>query len=212
MIGALPLSEIMQDEAPHGCRVPSCPKPIYSEGYCAAHIRRLRRYGDTEPPTRAGAVGRLVARALDLADVDSEADAAWDAAVAELEHASDLLQRIKTMRPGRAPRAPKEPEAEPRKLTVARIRGAVFERARGLCEFCRQRPPREWFHVIGGPLRRKLESEETTAAACWPCHRAWERNDMNLMRAVKEWALRLGYCEALRAVEKRIMKVEEARR
>jgi hypothetical protein len=150
-----------------------------------------------------------VARALDLADVDADDDAAWEASVGELERASDFLQAV-TGRGGARPE--KVAARETRMQKVTRIRGAVFERAAGVCEFCRRRQPREWFHVIGGPLRRKLESEGTTAAACWECHRAWERNDRDVMRAVKEWALRHGFREAVRAVERRIAKVEEARR
>lgn len=105
------------------------------------------------------------------------------------------------------------------------IRRAVMERAgvvydadgvvvkEGCCEFCHRCGFRlEWFHVIGGQMRRKEEAVDTTAGSCWDCHRGWERNDMDVMRSVKEWAIRNGFKRALAAVEKKIDKVTEARR
>jgi hypothetical protein len=118
--------------------------------------------------------------------------------------------------------APASPADEPRAAKVSRIRGAVFARAAGVCEFCRARReahpgyrvdrPVEWHHIIGGGLRQVLESVETTAAICIGCHKGWGKSDLDVLAAAKAWALRLGFPVALAAIEKRIAKVEEARR
>jgi hypothetical protein len=103
-------------------------------------------------------------------------------------------------------------------VKVARIRTAVFERAAGVCEFCATVPlmptpgrPEEWHHCIGGPLRRELEAVENTAAICVPCHRGWDKSDLDVLERAKVWALRHGFREALRAIEKRIEHVERVR-
>jgi hypothetical protein len=115
-----------------------------------------------------------------------------------------------------------QPAAEPRAVKVSRIRDAVFARAAGVCEFCAARrernplhrvsAPAEWHHVIGGGLRQAMESVETTAAICTGCHKGWGKPDLEVLAAAKAWALRLGFRVALAAIEKRIAKVEEARR
>jgi hypothetical protein len=114
-----------------------------------------------------------------------------------------------------------KPAVEPRAVKVARIRSAVFARAGAACEFCAAaqlaNPTRgcfgaeDWHHIIGAGLRRSHESVETTCAICRPCHRGWEAGDLDVLHAAKCWALRHGFREALRAIEKRIGKVEEAR-
>jgi hypothetical protein len=118
----------------------------------------------------------------------------------------------------RTPRVPEPPPEEPRAVKVERIRGPVFERAAGVCEFCSTVPlmpnrgrPEEWHHIIGGPLRRQMEAVDTTAAICIPCHRGWDKSDLSVLERAKVWALRHGFRVALRAIEKRIDHVERVR-
>ena len=61
-------------------------------------------------------------------------------------------------------------------------------------------------------MRRPKEREDTCAAICGWCHRFWDNGDLATFRAAKEWAIRLGFREALREIEHRIALAEEARR
>jgi 5-methylcytosine-specific restriction endonuclease McrA len=59
-----------------------------------------------------------------------------------------------------------------RRDAIARIRDAVFARARGKCERCGKAPPDHLHHLIGGIGRRRaMEDVDTCAALCEPCHR-----------------------------------------
>jgi hypothetical protein len=118
-------------------------------------------------------------------------------------------------RPPRAPGKTSEQRREERNARATEIRAAVFARAAGFCEWhgpeSKCPPPEEWHHVIGGGLRRPMEREDTTTAICRVCHRLWENHDMDTMRAAKEWAIRLGFKDALREIERRIAKVKRMR-
>ena len=145
-----------------------------------------------------------------------------------LERAQDLAAEVaqlraeivasKHRRRGREKRAPgvtREDRREARNERAAEIRAAVMERANGRCEWCgREGFALQWAHVIdGNGARQAHESVETTAAACSDCHlRGWHRNEMPTLRNAYEWALRLGFREAAHEIEKKIAKVEEARR
>jgi hypothetical protein len=118
----------------------------------------------------------------------------------------------------RLPRAPERPPEEPRAAKVERIRGAVFERAAGVCEFCATVPlmpvkgrPEEWHHCIGGPLRRELEAVENCAAICTECHRAYHRNDLDTLRSAATWAVEHEFRDAARTIARRLAKIEDVR-
>lgn len=109
----------------------------------------------------------------------------------------------------------KAAKKEERRAKVAAIREAVFARAGANCEFCRMPVgvlPLEWHHIIGGGLRRHRESVETTVAICRPCHDDWERGSLLVLAEAVEWAARHKFGGALAAINRRVAKVEEARR
>lgn len=115
---------------------------------------------------------------------------------------------------GKASRDKKQAAREARSERAAEIRAAVMARAEGRCEWCRAWGTGlvlEWHHIIGGGLRRKRESVETTAAICHQCHREWERSVWTTLHDALAWSLRLGLQGAQAAIKKRISKVEEAR-
>jgi hypothetical protein len=145
------------------------------------------------------------ARRLLLTKTLAEAHALADSALSR-------VRASKRRRGEREPRAVARPAEEPRREKVARIRGEVFARAAGCCEWGNHGPPAEWHHIIGGGLRRVMESPETTAAICIPCHRGWEKGDPEVLAAAALWAMVWGFDAALAAINKRTAKVEEARR
>jgi hypothetical protein len=145
------------------------------------------------------------ARRLLLTKTLAEAHALADSA---LSRARAAKRRKGEREPRTVIRAP----AEPRREKVARIRGEVFARAAGCCEWGNHGPPVEWHHIIGGGLRRVMESPETTAAICVPCHRGWEKGDELVLALAEAWAIRGGFRAALDAIRKRTAKIEEARR
>lgn len=150
--------------------------------------------------------------AADVVELDGEQDEA--PSLEEMaRRARDLLARTEERtRTKKVVTAAPLVEEEPRREKVSRIRTAVFARAAGRCEFCHAGEPREWHHIIGGPMRRTLEAVDTTAAICIDCHRGWNASKLDVLRLAKVWALRLGFRVALRAIEKRTAKVEEAQR
>jgi hypothetical protein len=110
--------------------------------------------------------------------------------------------------------AKKRATKEERRAKVTAVREAVMARAGHACEWCRvpaSMLPLDMHHVLSGPVRRSAESAETCAAICRPCHVEWHRGSALLMRDAKEWALRHGFKDALRAIDRRIAKVEESR-
>jgi hypothetical protein len=125
--------------------------------------------------------------------------------------AKKAAQSRKRERAARAPVA-----ARPKRDPTIRPRVMARAEEQGGCEWC---PPHrkslafvlEWHHLRGGGERRTAESAENTAGVCWDCHRGWERGSMDVLRAAKEWAIRLGFRDALHRVERKIAKVEEAR-
>ena len=144
------------------------------------------------------------------------------AATAHVTRALEILRPFGPLRHKRIPsvKAPgktKEERREERNTRAAEIRAEVMKRADGRCEWCqRDGFVLEWAHVIdGNGSRRAHESVETTAAVCADCHhRGWHgsgpRRDAAL-RSAKEWAIRLGFREAMAAIDKKIAKSNEAR-
>lgn len=217
MIGALPLSEIIEDDAPRACRVPSCPRPHTAHGYCDLHLKRLLRQGDTSAPTREGALGRLVARALDLADVDADDDAAWEAALGELERASDFFQAVKGRGGARARKAAKDASWRDRWAGVKR---AVLERAAGRCEVYQDgqrctEPAVDADHLFGGALRRETTTPEGCQATCRTHHNLKTVNAPSRafwLDQADEHVLRHGYRSMLRYVARARALLEGKRR
>jgi hypothetical protein len=121
--------------------------------------------------------------------------------------------RSRRTAPKRKPgREAKEAQRNGRKERAAEIRGFVMGRARGYCEWCRcPSLSLEWHHVLSGGERRPRESVETTAAVCRYCHHTWHHSEVSTLRNAMEWATVHGFKDALRAIEKRIAKVQEAR-
>jgi hypothetical protein len=144
------------------------------------------------------------ARRLLLTKTLAEAHALADSALSR-------VRASKRRKGEREPRTVIRAPAEPRREKVARIRGEVFARAAGCCEWGNHGPPVELHHLLSGPLRRTGEKVETTAALCTPCHRAYHAGDLGVLSLAKEWAIRGGFREALRAIDKRIDKIEAVR-
>lgn len=175
------------------------------------HDKRTKRNGSLEnkrAATAEEARERLMRAALDYAEADPSSDAAWNGAYGKLEHAA--LEVARMLKPGR------EKDLESRRKwraeRAANIRIEVMRRCKDRCEFCGvSNRQLEWHHVISGTERRRLESVETTAALCLPCHRGWHRNDLAVLRNAKEWAIRGRYRAALQAIERRMTKITEAR-
>ena len=134
----------------------------------------------------------------------------------------ELLARMKreerakaSRRKDRGPRAPGESKAakrEERSKRAAEIRAAVFARAGDTCECCRARAPVEWHHLISGGERRHHEAVETTAALCPWCHVGLHKNRFDVLVAMVAWAAEHRYGDALRALNHRLAKLDEARR
>lgn len=165
---------------------------------------------------------------LDVILLDGEQDEAPD--LSDMARRSKAIlakrdeERRRRRRTGKVVAVPGKSRAQrkvERNDRARRIRAAVFARAGGRCEFCAARHeahpdhriqrPEELHHIIGGGLRRKMESTETTAAICIDCHRGWGRSDPEVLAAAKAWALRGGRRLALREIDHRIWKANEAR-
>ena len=128
--------------------------------------------------------------------------------------ARELRREIKKARPKTPrPKAPGKTRDERRKernKRAAEIRASVMKRAeaQGGCEWCPEERKSlavtlEWHHLLGGGQRRYVESVENTAGICWDCHRGWERSSTEVLAAARQWAIRLGFRDALRAIDRR---------
>ena len=117
-------------------------------------------------------------------------------------------QRIpKAKAPGRS-KAERDAERDAR---AAEIRAEVMKRADGQCEWChREGLVLQWAHVIDGSDKQAREDVDTTAGACADCHlRGWHGSGprrMQTLRNALEWALRLGFKDAAREIERKIEK------
>jgi len=102
---------------------------------------------------------------------------------------------------------------EERRAESAEIRAAVFLRAGARCEVpnC-PRPPDEWHHIASGSNRRLEEAEDSTCAICIPHHRLAQAGDRETLRSLLTWAIGRVFRPAVRALEHRISKIDEARR
>jgi hypothetical protein len=141
-------------------------------------------------------------------------------ALVHLERATDLCRAVTKRSPRKVlvlPGATKAERDEERSKRAAEIRAAVMERAAGVCEWCsRDGYALEWAHVIDGNGDKQAhEAVDTTAAACFDCHRrGWHGSGARrekTLRDAKEWALRLGFRKALAEIDRKIAKVTEAR-
>jgi hypothetical protein len=112
----------------------------------------------------------------------------------------------------RGARVAKEAKDVARNGRAAAIRKAVFARANGLCEFCKEDPPAEWHHIFSGGLRKTREAENTTAATCEDCHDKYHDSDLLTLRRAQAWALELHFVEAQSEIGRRIDGVYEVRR
>jgi hypothetical protein len=121
-------------------------------------------------------------------------------------------RRLRPSGPPRAKGETKEQRRDARRKRAADIREAVFVRADGKCECCRQWAPTEWHHVLSAGDRRRREAFETTAAVCAACHGDLHRNKVDALLAMWRWAGRHEYADAGRAITKRLDKIEEAQR
>ena len=141
------------------------------------------------------------------------------------EDAARLLSRLPTHGPRKhlAPGKSRDERRQERNERAAQIRRRVFARAGakeadgsdGRCEWdARGFMVLQWHHLVGGGSRTspETEREDLTTAICHDCHRGWERSDPVVLRNAYAWALRLGFRDAAHEIEKKIAKVDEARR
>src|SRR5712691_5585068 len=89
------------------CDVPDCDRPVHSGGnYCAGHAKRRERGTPMGEPLREQHLSlreRVQKLAVDLADSDSEDDAAYERAWDALEHAvKDWAKEMHQRRAGKA--------------------------------------------------------------------------------------------------------------
>lgn len=125
-----------------------------------------------------------------------------------------LSARKRRRERGRPSREAREAKREGRNERLAVEVAAVKERSGGKCEWGDQFvsfPATEIHHLIGGGLRRHREDRTTLAHICDRCHRGYHEGAPWALRNAKEWAIRNGFREALRAIEHRIAKANEAR-
>jgi transcriptional regulator GlxA family with amidase domain len=110
-------------------------------------------------------------------------------------------------------RIAKEAKREERIDRMAAIHFAVMERAAGRCEFCGEDSGNlDTHHILSGPLRRAAERSDTVAAICRGCHAFYHAGRADVLRDAYTWAVRRGFKDAARAIERRLEKIEEARR
>lgn len=152
----------------------------------------------------------------DVIELDGEQDEA-PSLEAMARESRDLLSGPlrEPMRPrGRklAPGKTRDQRRAERRASAEQIRAAVFRRANNRCEVCSGRNATEWHHLVSGGVRRLQESEKTTMALCYVCHRALYRGDVPALNAAWEWARLRGLDPAAKALAHRIAKAAEARR
>jgi hypothetical protein len=116
-----------------------------------------------------------------------------------------------------APRVKAKAEArDGRNARMARIRMDVFNGSGGNCAAMCATPIRydtfHAHHVIGGGERQAKESVKTVAPLCGSCHEKVHAGDLETLVNLRWWAQETGRREAMHALERRIAKVEEARR
>jgi hypothetical protein len=103
-----------------------------------------------------------------------------------------------------------------RNARMARIRMDVFNGSGGNCAAKCATPIRydtfHAHHVIGGGERQAKESVKTVAPLCGACHEKVHAGDLETLVNLRWWAQETGRREAMHALERRIAKVEEARR
>jgi hypothetical protein len=141
-------------------------------------------------------------------------------ALYHVDAALGILRAVTQQAPRKAlvlPGATKEERKTAKDARSAAIRAAVMERAAGVCEWCnRDGYALEWAHVIDGNGDKQAhEAVDTTAAACFDCHRrGWHGSGARrekTLRDAKEWALRLGFRKALAEIDRKIGKAAESR-
>lgn len=133
-----------------------------------------------------------------------------------VERMIKVVRTQKRLRSERAPKvagATKDERREERNIRLKVAREVAEARAGGKCEVCgRTGFILQAHHLVSGGLRRHRESAETLLMICADDHRAIHRGDLDTLRSVKEATIRLGMREGLRAIDRRIERVEEARR
>jgi hypothetical protein len=121
------------------------------------------------------------------------------------------------------PRHPEVGAAKARKAervkagpTAAGCRAHAIARGGGRCELLDcgvslEVAGGELHHTKSGPNKTKHQTFGNTLMVCLPHHKAAHAGDLATLRALHEWALNSGDESAVRAMEKRIAKVCEAR-
>jgi hypothetical protein len=117
-------------------------------------------------------------------------------------------------RPPRAKHAPTKAErkAETKEETAA-IRAYVDRRDEN-CVICLEPAPEPWelHHVDSGSGKSQRQTTRNCCKAHEGCHKAAHRGSLAALRALLRWAMFHGYTEAEAIINRRIAKVEEARR
>ena len=137
---------------------------------------------------------------------------AGDGIMGELDKLEAEIRASGKRKASKATPSPQAVRRDERKERAPEIRAAVMARADGKCEWCgREGFVLEWAHVIDGHgSKRQHEAENTTAGACADCHlRGWHGSGprrMQTLRNALEWALRLGFKDAAREIERKIEK------
>lgn len=161
--------------------------------------------------TAAERIARKVRPELDAANAAADLPTAHRHIDKALALLAPYAKRGK--RKGLAPGATKDSRRLERNIRLKVAYEVAENRAAGRCEVClRLGFVLQAHHLVSGGLRRHRESAETIVMICADDHRAIHRNDLDALRAVKEACIRLGLREGLKAIERRIAKVEEARR
>lgn len=119
---------------------------------------------------------------------------------------AEARRRSRARTPRAAPGKTRAQRREERLVALPFLRAGALERSKGACEFCMGSLAFGWefHHIIGGSARQEMERSDTVSAICIPCHRAWNAGDLETYAKAKTWALRHGFRDALRAIEKRI--------
>jgi hypothetical protein len=108
-----------------------------------------------------------------------------------------------------------------RRAKVAVLRVEAFEEWNGDCAVCwyafisligpSPSPATDLHHVLSGPERRLRESAETVLPVCGDHHRWLHRGDLPTLELAREACDGADMMEAVRALDRRIAKVHEAR-
>jgi hypothetical protein len=146
------------------------------------------------------------ARELRLSDADLLRERSRQLAARE--------QHDKRVRVKAAPRVKaKAQDRQARNERIAEIRTAAFKAWQGLCAICSPPvPATDLHHVLSGPDRRRRESAETVLPVCRLDHHRLHAGDLMALEDAMLACKANGMIEAATALERRIAKVEEARR